>query len=307
MYRPRKITPATIEYLDLAAVTKGEALDVLPLEQLRTVSALAHVVRAFTDDAVPHSEGPVDPARDVATMETELILADHAIAERRIEKLELLIKKTKRDEDVRELDLLRRCLETLERDEPLRNLELNEEDGKRLRGFTFLSRKPLLIIVNADEADASRLDDGARAFGLEAFEGKPATQIVGMSAKIESEIAQLDFEDAETFRDELGIEEPAIDRMIRASYRLLGRMSFFTVGEDECRAWTIDHGTRAHDAAATIHTDIQRGFIRAEVLHHEDLIVAGNWAACRGAGKIRLEGKDYVVQDGEIVHFRFNV
>jgi len=265
------------------------------------------VVRAFNDDAVPHNEGPVDPARDVATMETELILADHAIAEKRIEKLELLIKKTKRDEDVRELDLLRRCLETLERDEPLRNLELNAEDSKRLRGFTFLSRKPLLIIVNADEADASRLDDGPSAFGLETFDGKPATQIVAMSAKIESEIAQLDSDDAETFRDELGIDEPAIDRMIRGSYRLLGRMSFFTVGEDECRAWTIDHGTRAHDAAAAIHSDIQRGFIRAEVLPHEDLVIAGNWAACRGAGKIRLEGKDYVVQDGEIVHFRFNV
>ena len=307
LYNPKKKTPATVEYLDLAAVNKGDALDVLPLDQLRSVSAVAHVVRAFNDDAIPHSEGPVDPARDAATMETELILADHTTAERRIDKLEQIVKKTRRDEDVRELDLLRRCLDTLEQDRPLRNLELTADEDKLLRGFTFLSMKPLLIVVNADEADASRLDGGAAAFGLESFEDRPGTHVVAMSAKIESEIAQLDVDDADVFRGELGIGEPALDRIIRASYHLLGRMSFFTVGEDECRAWTIGRGTKAHDAAAAIHSDIQRGFIRAEVLPHDDLVTAGTWAACRDAGKVRLEGKEYVVQDGEIVHFRFNV
>ncbi len=307
MYHPRKLTPATVEYVDIAGVEKGEAAEALPLDQLRTADALAHVVRGFRDEAIPHVEGSPDPPRDVSTMETELILADHTIAGRRIEKLELAVKKAHRDEDRKELDLLHRCLEALEREVPLRNLEFAEEDRRRLRGFTFLSLKPLLIVVNADEADARLLAGGAASFGLAGSEGQPATEVVALSARIEGEIAQLDPGDAGAFRAELGIVEPALDRMIRGSYRLLGRVSFFTVGEDECRAWTIREGTSARSAAGTVHSDMERGFIRAELVAYDDLVAAGTWAACRDRGTLRLEGKDYVVRDGDVINFRFGV
>lgn len=307
MYHPRKVTPASVEYVDLVGIEKGEAADTLPLDQLRTADALAHVVRGFRDDSIPHSEGPVDPARDVATMETELLLADHTIAERRVDKLEMAVKKAHRDEDRRELELLRKCLASLEREVPLRNLEFSEEEAKILRGFTFLSLKPLLVVVNADEADARRLVEGPAAFGLQDLETRPSTAVTTLSARIEAEIAQLDDADAETFRKDLGLAEPALDRMIRASYRLLGRISFFTVGEDECRAWTLRRGTVARSAAGQVHSDIERGFIRAELVAYDDLIAAGTWAACRERGTLRLEGKDYVVRDGDVINFRFGV
>ena len=307
MHKPKKTTPATVEYMDLAAIEKGEAAEGLPLEQLRTVDALAHVVRAFRDDSIPHAEGAIDAARDAATMETELILADHTIAERRLGKLLLSVKKTNRDEDKKDSETLRKCLAALEKEVPLRNLEFSEEERKRLSGFTFLSLKPLLVVVNAGESDASKLDAGAVAFGLADFAERPNTEVVALSAKIEAEIAQLDRADADAFRAELGIRSPALDRMIRASYHLLGSLSFFTAGEDECRAWTIRRGTKARLAAGVIHSDIEKGFIRAELCAFEDLVAAGNWAACRDRGTLRLEGKDYAMRDGDVVNFRFNV
>ena len=227
--------------------------------------------------------------------------------ERRIEKLDLAVRKAHRDEDRKELELLRKCLRALEREVPLRDLEFSEEESKRLRGFTFLSLKPLLVVVNADEADAPLLAGGAPSFGLEAAAARPATEIVCLSAKIEAEIAELEPEEARAFRADLGIREPALERMIRASYRLLGRISFFTVGDDECRAWTIRRGTHARPAAGTVHSDIERGFIRAELVAYDDLVAAGTWAACRDRGTLRLEGKDYVVRDGDVINFRFGV
>lgn len=307
MHLPKKTTPAVVEYMDLAGVEKGDAADALPLDQLRTVDALAHVVRGFRDESVPHVEGAIDPARDTATMEMELLLADHTIAQRRLEKLEPLVKKANKEEDRKDLETLRKCLDALEREIPLRNLEFSPEEAKRLRGFTFLSLKPLLIAVNADESDAAKLDGGASAFGLDAFVGKPWTEVVAFSAKIEAEIAQLAPADAAAFRAELGIREPALDRMIHASYALLGRISFFTAGDDECRAWTIRRGTVARTAAGVIHSDIEKGFIRAELTHFDDLVAAGSWSACRDKGTLRLEGKDYVMRDGDVVNFRFNV
>ena len=307
MHKPKKTTPATVEYMDLAAIEKGEAAESLPLEQLRTVDALAHVVRAFHDESIPHVEGPIDAARDASTMETELILADHTIAEKRIEKLQLTVKKTNKDEDKKDLATLEKCLAALEKETPLRNLTFSEDEIKRMRGFTFLSLKPLLIVVNADESDASKLDLGGEAFGLGAFGGRPNTEVVALSAKIEAEIARLDRADADAFRAELGIGSPALDRMIRASYHLLGRLSFFTAGEDECRAWTIRRGTKARQAAGAIHSDIEKGFIRAELCAFDELVSAGSWAACRDRGTLRLEGKDYEMRDGDVVNFRFNV
>nr|NIM02130.1 redox-regulated ATPase YchF [Acidobacteriota bacterium]NIM62941.1 redox-regulated ATPase YchF [Acidobacteriota bacterium]NIO60623.1 redox-regulated ATPase YchF [Acidobacteriota bacterium]NIQ31714.1 redox-regulated ATPase YchF [Acidobacteriota bacterium]NIQ86984.1 redox-regulated ATPase YchF [Acidobacteriota bacterium] len=280
---------------------------VLPLDQLRNADALAHVVRAFEDENLPHSEGSIDPARDVASMETEFILADQIVAEKRREKLALQVQKTNSPEEKKELDLFERVVEALEEETPLRNVEFSEAELLTLRGYTFLSLKPLLVVVNAGEADAGKLDRGAAAFGLEEVATHPSTEVVALSARIEAEIAELDEEDAASFRADLGITEPALDRMIRASYALLGRISFFTVGEDECRAWTIRRGTAARKAAGAIHTDIERGFIRAELIAYDHLIAAGTWNAGKDNGTLRLEGKDYVMADGDVVNFRFNV
>jgi len=306
MYGPKKRTPATVEYLDLAGVEKGQAAKALPLEQLREADALVHVVRAF-DGPVPRSKGSVDPASDVAAMEIEFILADLMVAEKRAEKLELQLTKTNRDEDRKELELFRRVIQTLEAETPLRNLEFTERERVQLRGYTFLSLKPLLIAVNADESDAAGLARGAACFGLEEIAARPQTVVVALSAKIEAEIAELEAEDARAFMADLGIDEPALDRMIRASYHLLGCVSFFTVGEDECRAWTIRRGTPARAAAGTIHSDLERGFIRAELVGYDDLISAGSWNGCRDKGTLRLEGRDYVMRDGDVVNFRFAV
>jgi ribosome-binding ATPase YchF (GTP1/OBG family) len=224
-----------------------------------------------------------------------------------VEKLELAVRKASRDEDQAELGVVRKALEQLEREVPLRNVEFDERERKMLRGYTFLSLKPLLVVVNADEADAGKLDQGAAAFGLSAMAGHPATEVVALSAKIEAEIAQLDGADAAAFRAELGIREPALDRMIRASYHLLGAISFLTAGEPECRVWTIKAGTAAREAAGTIHSDLAKGFIRAEVVTYDDLVAAGGWSEARERGTLRLEGKDYVVQDGDVLLVRFNV
>jgi GTP-binding protein YchF len=307
IYRPKKHTPATVEYLDLAGIEKGEAATALPLDKLRNADALAHVVRAFRDESVHHVEDSIDPLRDFETMETELLLADHTVAQRRVEKLEELIRKKNRDEEIRELELLRDCLAALERGVPLRNLELSDDQRRRVRGFAFLTMKPLLVIVNADEADVEMVDRGADAFGLSELAGRPEVEVVAMSAKIESELAHLEPAFAEALRADLRITEPALDRVIRASYRLLGSISLFTVGEDECRAWTIRRGMNARASAGAVHSDIERGFIRAAVVAYDDLAAAGSWSACRDNGTVRVEGKDYVVRDGDVVDFRFNI
>jgi len=307
MYSPKKTTPATVTYLDLAGVEKGQAAKTLPLDALRTVDALAHVVRGFEDESIPHSEGPIDPARDVAAMETELILADLIVAERRVEKLDLLVKKTAKEEEKKELAIFRKVLAHLEEEKPLRNGDWNETELRLLRGYTFLSLKPLLVVINAGEDDAQKLHEGAASFNLEAVDAQDRTAVVAMSAKLEAEIAQLDGDDAAVFMEEMGIREPALDRMIRASYALLDRVSFFTVGEDECRAWTIGRDTDARKAAGVIHSDIERGFIRAELVAYKDLDANGSWSACRDDGTLRLEGKEYPMQDGDVVNFRFNV
>jgi len=307
MYKPKKTTPATVEYLDLAGIEKGQATKALPLDQLRTADALAHVVRGFEDESILHSEGSIDPARDVVAMETEFILADHIVAEKRVEKLELNVMKANKEDDKRELEVMKKVVAALEAETPLRNVEFDEQEQQRLRGYTFLSLKPLLIIVNAGEADAAKVEQGAAAFGLEEAAGHPSTEVVALSAKIEGEIAQLDADDAAMFMEELGLKAPALDRMIRASYHLLGQHSFFTVGEDECRAWTIGVGTPAARAAGAIHSDIERGFIRAELVGYDTLMETGTWSACRDKGLLRLEGKQYEMQDGDVVNFRFNV
>jgi GTP-binding protein YchF len=237
-------------------------------------------------------------------MEDEVILADLGVVERRLERLERDLKKGQSAELRKEQEILGRCRAALEQGRPLRALDLSGEDVKRLRGFQFLSAKPLLIVLNLDESDLPRADDAVGLAGLDAFMSGAATRAVPICAKIELEIAQLDAADASAFMADLGLRESGLDRVIRASYDLLGYISFFTVGEDECRAWSIPRDTPAQLAAGEIHTDISRGFIRAEVVRYEHLLARGTLAACRDHGELRLEGKEYVVQDGDVINFR---
>jgi ribosome-binding ATPase len=306
LFNPKKHVPATVEFADMggAGGAKANAAALLDVAPFRNADALLHVVRMFRDPAVPHASGSVDPARDVRTMEDEVILADLGVVERRLERLERDLKKAGNAELRKEHDVLIRCRAALEEGRPLRALELGAEDARRLRGFQFLSAKPLLLVLNLDEADLAQADRAVALAGLQDFIKGSATRAVPICAKIELEIAQLDAADARAFMADLNLRESGLDRVIRASYDLLGYISFFTVGEDECRAWSIPRDTSAQVAAGEIHTDIQRGFIRAEVVRYEHLLARGSLAACRDHGELRLEGKDYIVLDGDVINFR---
>ena len=308
MYNPRKRVPATIEFTDIVTPGRTGAAALVDVAGYKNADALVHVVRAFRDESVAHPSGSIDPRRDAQAMEDELILADLGVVERRIERLERDLKKNKSAELEKERDLLLRCKDALENGQPLRALGLAGEDLRRLRGFQLLSAKPLLLVINLDEEDvslAANVQEAAAKAGLTTFLAGAATAAVPVCAKIELEIAQLDAADAASFLADLGLAESGLDRVIRASYDLLGYISFFTVGEDECRAWSIPRHTPAQIAAGEIHSDISRGFIRAEVVGYEQLMSRGTMAACRDHGEVRLEGKDYIVADGDVINFRF--
>ena len=308
MYHPKKTTLATIEYADVPGVGKGEGQALVDLPALRGIDVLVHVVRAFESELVPHPEGAVDPLRDARMLDLELILADLGAVEKRLERLEANIKKANRPEDVSERGLFLKMKEALESERPLRDVPLDGDEKKRLRNYSFLSEKPVLLVVNLSEAD---IKDASRALdrtGLtELVKTRPGLGLCPVAAPIEAEIAQLPAADARAFLDDLGLTEPGLDRVIRTSYELLGLISFLTVGEDECRAWTVRRGTKAQQAAGEIHSDIERGFIRAEVVAFDDLMAQGSIAACRDKGTLRLEGKEYEVRDGDVINFRFAV
>jgi len=303
LFKPKKTTYATFEVVDLAGIARGERAG-LDTKEFRNADALLHVARAFADEA----QGAPAPKRDIEDLETELILADLEVVERRLERLDASIKKQRKDVEVKEQAILVRLKGELERETALRAVALTLEETRAIRGFTFLSQKPILHCLNLDEkaiGEASKLVD---RFGLDAIAGRPGTRIGWVSAIIEAEVAQLAGEEQRVFLADLGLDEPAIHRVLSDCFALLGLVSFFTVGEDEVRAWPIPAGTRAQDAAGTVHSDIARGFIRAEVNSYDDLVaVDGAFAELRARGQLRLEGKDYVVRDGEICHFRFNV
>jgi GTP-binding protein YchF len=303
LFNPRRFTPATIEYVDIPGISRGESRESLDLAKLKTVDALVHVVRAFADPEIAHPDGSVSPARDVENLDLELVLADHTLVERRLEKLKQSAKRGMGPDEEREKKLLEEVvLPALERETALRDVALAPDDEKRLRGFQFLSAKPMLVVINVDEKDVGLTD--LSGFGLKL--GSAARAVV-VSAPIEEEISRLEPAEQQAFLADLGLPEPSLDRLVRASYELLGYISFFTVGDDEVRAWTIRRGTPAVEAAGTIHSDIQRGFIRAEVVFWEDLARLKTLAACRDQGLLRLEGKEYVVRDGGGAHIRFNV
>lgn len=298
LYSPKKETPATVQFVDIPGVTKQVGSADLNLNQLKDVDALVHVVRAFEDEEIPHPDGSVDATRDLASLDLELVFADLELVGRRIERLEKNQKRGLDPDEKREHQLLVETIKpALENETPLRQVELAEADEKSLRGFQLLSAKPLLVVWNVgeDALDTTPPDAG------------PDVQTIVMSLPIEEEISRLPDEEQREFLADLELERPSLERAIRASYELLGLISFFTVGEDECRAWTIRAGTIAQQAAGTIHSDLERGFIRAEVVEWDKLLEHGSEAKCRDAGVLRLEGKEYVVKDGDVMHVRFNV
>ncbi len=304
LYQPQKTIHATIEYMDTPGSIIELARSGLQTQALRELDALVHLVRVFENEAIPLEGGTVDPRRDIENVELELILSDLAVAEKRLERLEKDIKKQKNPALEREFQVLGVCKAALEKQTPLREVALTPEDAKAIRGFTFLSRKPMLYVLNLSERDAARANL-AEQFAAEAgLKQRPHTAVAAICGQVEGELSELNDADAAEFLLSYGLKESATSRLIRAGYQLLGLISFFTVGEDECRAWTIPAGTTALEAAGEIHTDIQRGFIRAEVVKFEDLIATGSFAEARNRALLRLEGKEYVVHDGEIVHFR---
>ena len=305
--RPQKTTPATFEYVDFPAIKKGAGRESLELSEFKYVDAIAHVVRAFPDDEIVHPEGTVDPLRDVENMELEFLLADSEILTKRIQKLKKEVQKIKDKELTAELDLLTRCEAELENEKPLRQVELTEEASSRLNNFALLSQKPVIHILNISEEEIQNVEGLTSKFSLETFESKPKTAISMICAKIEMEIAQLPPDDAKEFMDELGLQETSAERIIGASYRLLDVITIFTANEKEARAWSIERGTEAVKAAGKIHSDMERGFIRAEVISFEELDRIGSFKKAKEEGILRLEGKDYIVRDGDVIQFRFHV
>jgi len=301
LFEPKKTIYAKVTYADIAGLEGGAAKAGLSgplLNQLTQMDGLIHVVRCFENLNVPHPSGSVDAARDVSAMDAELLLNDLIAVERKLERLTEERKKGGTDKvlNERQTALFQRLHETLSSETPLRQAAISAEEDKLLSGFGLLTRKPLLILLNLGEGQA-------------APEVRPAhpCPVVSLQGKLEMEIAQLPPEDAAIFMQEYGIQELSLNKMISLSYDLLELQSFFTVGEDEVRAWTVKRGATAHEAAGEIHTDLQKGFVRAEVIPYQDLVDLGGLAEARAKGKLRLEGKDYIVQDGEIVHIRFNV
>jgi GTP-binding protein YchF len=308
MTKPKKVTPAEIEYLDYGLA--ADSAHVADLEsktpaELRSSDALVAVIRAFESDVVAHPKGSIDPERDLEDLRLALILADLTTVERRIDRIERTLKVKKDQALDTERALLVTCREQLEAEKPLRELEASPEEKKRLKGFEFLSAKPLLVVVNIGEAQIGE----ARELEARWREKLPKSRcaLIALCAQIEMEIAQLEDAERDAFLSDLGIGEPALGRLIRASYDLLGLISFFTAGEPEVRAWTVPSGASALEAADVIHSDIARGFIRAEVVTHPDYVAHGGVAGAKQAGKFRLEGKDYIVRDGDVIYFRFNV
>lgn len=308
LFKPKKKVHSVIEYIKVPGFegdgSKPQGLPPQFLANVKTVDALLVVIRNFHNQYYPHPFGRIDPEKDIEFINSEFLLSDLQIVETRMEKLEKMVKKVKNDRDLRELAMLRRFSEQLEQEQPLRELDLTEDEKLLMKGFQFITAKPLLYLINISEdqiKEADRIEQSLLKFAT------PHCTLTTMSVEIEKEISELGPEDAEIFMEDLGIQEPALYKMIRTSYELMGLISFFTISDDECRAWTIPEGTRARKAAGTVHTDMEKGFIRAEIVHYDDLIALGSFNACKEKGVLRLEGKDYIVKDGDVINVRFNV
>ena len=307
IFNPKRVTPTSIDYVDIAGVSKGdialEGLEAGIIAELREVDALAHIVRVFEDDAVPHVDGDVDPKRDIETIDIELAFADLGIIDNRLNRLDRELRTQKIPALEHERAVLEGCKGALEGGTAIRELSLSPEDERAIRGYGFLTQKPLLLVLNIGEDELDSAAEIRAKFAV----SERQTEIITLSARLEMELARLDAEDVEIFRAEMELNESALARVIDASYRTLGLITFFTVVSDELRAWTLKEGMTALDAAGTIHTDMARGFIRAETIHWADLVDCGSLTQARDDGLLRLEGKDYVVSDGDALTIRFNV
>ena len=311
MYHPKKITPTTIEFVDIAGLVKGashgEGLGNKFLSHIREVDAIVHVVRCFEDENIIHVDGSINPARDIETINLELIFADMDTVQRRKDKATKNFRGGDKKAGV-EVDLAERLYAHLESGKPARTFQVTDDEKEILDGWFLLTTKPVIYAANIAEDDLGK--DAAEIPGLaemEAMAREEGAEVLVISAAIEEEIAQMEPEEKAEFIEELGIGQSGLDRLITACYRLLGLISFLTAGEDECRAWTIKNGTKAPQAAGKIHTDCEKGFIRAEIVPFDTLRELGSMAACKEKGLVRSEGKDYVMKDGDIVLFRFNV
>ncbi len=307
---PQRIVPTAFEFVDIAGLvkgaSKGEGLGNKFLAHIREVDAIVHVVRCFQDENITHVSGAVDPVGDIETINLELILADLETVEKRLERSRKNMKSGDK-KIAAEVESLEKIKETLYADKPARSLELTDEEKVLIRDLHLLTMKPVLYAANVSEGEAVAGGDNSFVGQVKAFAAAEGAEVVVISAKVESEIAELEGEDRDLFLEELGLAESGLNRLIKAAYRLLGLNTYFTAGVQEVRAWTIRQGTKAPQAAGVIHTDFEKGFIRAEVVGYDHLIQAGTMAAAREKGLLRLEGKDYVVADGDVMHFRFNV
>jgi GTP-binding protein YchF len=305
LYKPKKTIHAAVEYVDVAVIGKEALKETAYASSLRQVDALAHVVRAFDDPAIPHV-GAIDPLRDIKNVEFDLMVSDLGQIEKRLERLEKDVKKQKNVEWERELELLVRAKAHLESEKPLREMPMSADDKKRIRGFMFLSEKPILYVLNISESTklGEDLESAAKKFSVGEIASRPNAGATAICGKVEAELAEMSDEEAAEFLSSYGLHESGLVRLIRKSYELLGLISFFTVGEDECRAWTVERGSRAQQAAGAIHSDLEKHFIRAETIHWDQLLEAGSEANARSRGTLRLEGKEYVVKDGDVMHIR---
>ena len=311
MYQSKKTTPAAVRFVDIAGLvkgaSKGEGLGNKFLEHIRQVDAIAHVVRCFEDADITHVEGGVDPIRDIGIITTELCLADLETVEKRREKL-LRAMKSGSKEAKAEASLLERVASSLSEGRPARQLDFSEEEAALLRELTLLTMKPTLYVANVAEDEAATAEkENPFVQRVKEYAAAEGAEVVAISAKVEAEIAELSGEEAKEFLAAIGLAESGLDRLIKKAFSLLNLMTFLTAGPDECRAWTITRGTTAPKAAGKIHSDIERGFIRAEIVTYDDLVAAGSTAAAREKGQVRLEGKEYIMQDGDVTYFRFNV
>lgn len=308
--QPNKVVPTAFEFVDIAGLvkgaSKGEGLGNQFLSHIREVDAIAHVVRCFEDENITHVAGKVDPLSDIETINLELIFADLDSVERRIERIGRKVKAGDK-EAKQELDVLEKLKAAFEEGKAARSVQLDEEERKLVRDLHLLTIKPMLYVCNVAEDGIHTADENPHVQAVKQHAAAEGAEVVVISAKVEAEIAELEGEDKQMFLEELGLQESGLDRLIRAAYSLLGLITYFTAGVQEVRAWTIRRGTKAPQAAGVIHSDFERGFIRAEVVAYDDLVEAGSVTAARDKGKYRLEGKEYVVQDGDVMHFRFNV
>ncbi len=305
LYSPKKTTHATVEYVDVAAIGQEALKETAFLTSLRNVDALIHVLRAFEDDSIPHV-GAIDPLRDVKNVEFDLMISDLTQVEKRLERVEKDLKKSKTNDLEHEKALLIRSKEALEKEQPLRELEMTPEEKKLIKGFMFLSQKPVLYAVNIGESTTlgDDLNAAVARYGLTEVVQRPNAGATAICGKVEAELADMDEDEAAEFLSSYGLHESGLVRLIRKSYELLGLISFFTAGEDECRAWTIPAGSKAPQGAGAIHSDLEHHFIRAETIRWDNLLAAGSEANARTMGTLRLEGKEYVVQDGDVMHIR---